>query len=156
MVKGDMHSSISNTVFGTEPVEMSWVHKKDTHNNMIILVSDYQLDANNHSVTNFNAADRISASRSGSNLEEGGAIPGEYSGNFNGYENLEAGSVESMLEDVQGFNFCPKEGSEIDVLGAGAHQRPCENMFVPGADWAREPVSIPNHWKSDPTTTQAT
>ena len=72
MVKGDYHTAHNNTVFGED-------YDK---NNIIVLFDDGF--GNENSTTEFNAADKIAAHRSGT--YEDHPVPGNYSDNFNGYE----------------------------------------------------------------------
>ena len=56
----------------------------------------------------------------------------------------DAGSVKSILVDPSSFNFCPKSGSEIEEMGAGAVD--CANNWVAGITWEFEAPSLPVSW----------
>ncbi len=93
MVKGDYHTTHSNTVFGTD----------NSKNNIIIL---YEAGfGNENSTTAFNAADRIAAHRSG-NYEDY-PVPGNYSSNFNGY--VDSITRSHDIEITSGMDFSPNE-----------------------------------------------
>jgi len=114
MVKGDYHTAHNNTVFGED-------YDK---NNIIVLFDDGF--GNENSTTEFNAADRIAAHRSGT--YEDHPVPGDYneSNNFNGYTD-EGGSVESQLIDPDNYDFRPKNNSALANKSVGA--------YGPNDDW---------------------
>ena len=120
MVKGDYHNTHNNTVFG-----------EDYDKNNIIVLYENGF-GNENSITEFNAADRIAAHRTGS--FEDYPVQGEYnaSNNYNGYVD-DNGSVESQLIDPQNYDFRPKNGSAIYNRSVGAYG-PNDN-WVAGTTW---------------------
>ena len=120
MVKGDYHNTHNNTVFG-----------EDYDKNNIIVLYENGF-GNENSITEFNAADRIAAHRTGS--FEDYPVQGEYnaSNNYNGYVD-DNGSVESQLIDPQNYDFRPKTGSAIYNRSVGAYG-PNDN-WVAGTTW---------------------
>gem|GEM_PF-410389 len=92
MVKGDYHTTHNNTIFGDS------IDK----NNIIVLFESGL--GNENSTTEFNAADRIAAHRSGT--YEDHPVPGNYSDNFNGYEDNGRTFDVSITDDM---DFDPDE-----------------------------------------------
>ena len=93
MVKGDYHSTYSNTVFGED----------FDKNNVIVLFENGV--GNENSTTTLNAADRIAAHRSGT--YEDYPVPGNYSSNFNGY--VDSVSRTHDVEITSSMDFSPEE-----------------------------------------------
>ena len=120
MVKGDYHSTYNNTIFGDD---------FDKNNIIVLYESGF---GNENSLTEFNAADRIAAHRTGS--YEDYPVPGNYneSKNFNGYAD-EGGSVESQLIDPDNYDFRPKNNSEIANRSVGAYG--INDDWVAGMTW---------------------
>ena len=120
MVKGDYHSTHNNTVFG-----------EDYDKNNIIVLYENGF-GNENSLTEFNAADRIAAHRSGSYDDY--PVPGNYnqSNNYNGYSD-EDGSVESQLIDPDNYDFRPKNNSALANKNVGAYGY--EDNWVAGLTW---------------------
>ena len=92
MVKGDYHTTHNNTIFG-DPIDK---------NNIIVLFESGL--GNENSTTEFNAADKIAAHRSGT--YEDHPVPGNYSDNFNGYEDNGRTFDVSITDDME---FDPDE-----------------------------------------------
>ena len=120
MVKGDYHSTYNNTIFG-----------EDYDKNNIIVLYENGF-GNENSLTEFNAADRIAAHRTGS--YENYPVPGDYneSNNFNGYTD-DGGSVESQLIDPYNYDFRAKNSSVIYNRSVGAYG--INDDWVAGMTW---------------------
>ena len=120
MVKGDYHLTHNNTIFGED---------FDKNNIIVLYESGF---GNENSLTEFNAADRIAAHRTGS--YEDYPVPGDYneSKNFNGYID-EGGSVESQLIDPNNYDFRPKNNSVIANRSVGAYGY--DDNWVAGISW---------------------
>ena len=120
MVKGDYHSTHNNTIFGEDYGK----------NNIIVLYENGF--GNENSLTEFNAADRIAAHRTGS--YEDYPVPGHYneSNNYNGYLDS-SGSVEAQLIDPDNYDFRPKNNSAIANKSVGAYGY--EDKWIAGLTW---------------------
>ena len=120
MVKGDYHSTYNNTIFG-----------EDYDKNNIIVLYENGF-GNENSLTEFNAADRIAAHRTGS--YENYPVPGDFneSNNFNGYTD-DGGSVESQLIDPYNYDFRAKNSSVIYNRSVGAYG--INDDWVAGMTW---------------------
>jgi len=97
MVKGDYHKIYNNTCFNNEP------------KNDIIIMAAENYGGNNHTITQNNAANKISGDRTKS--VQNVPIPGINSNNWNGY--LTGIDLKDLLVDPDSRDFRPRPGSVL-------------------------------------------
>ena len=98
--------------------------------------------SNTKTITQGNAADKIAGHRSGS--YDVYPVPGEYHNNLNGYLDS-GGSVESQLTDPAAYDFRPKPGSTLDILGIGAYESSDNPPWTAGTTARFEFAALPNY-----------
>ena len=98
--------------------------------------------SNTKTITQSNAADKIAGHRTGSH--DVYPVPGEYHNNLNGYLDS-GGSVESQLTDPAAYDFRPKPGSLLDILGMGAYESSDNPPWTAGTTARFEFAALPNY-----------